>query len=87
MLDYVIYTLAGISILLAIGGFGYRGAKSTWVFTASFVSIVFSSLAIFYVSFWPLVVGFALNWSLKLLGLEPSNSEVTSGLDDENRNT
>ena len=87
MFDYVIYTLAGISILLAIRGFSYRGAKRTWVFTDSFISIVFSSLAIFYVSFWFWVIGFVLTWCFALFVFEPSDFEVASGSDDGNRNT
>jgi len=82
-MHYVIYILAGISILLAIGGFAYNGPKKVWVVLASIVSIIFSYLAITYVSFWPLIAGFALNWLLKFMGLEPTNSEVESGKDQE----
>lgn len=59
---YIIYTLAGISILLAIGGL------STWASTrhpalllSSIISIGFSTAAIAKVEWWPLVVGFVLN--------------------------
>lgn len=81
-MDYVIYALAGISIFLSIGGFGYVGPKNKWVIIASIISIIFSIMAIYYISFWPLVIGFVLNWGLKRMGLEPSNSEVWSDLDD-----
>jgi hypothetical protein len=82
-MQYAIYALAGISILLAVGGLGYKGPKHFWVTIASIISIAFSSLAIAYVAFWPLIVGFVLNWSLRLFGREPSNAEVASGLDDK----
>lgn len=80
-MEYVIYALAAISIFLAIGGLGYQGPKKVWVVLSSIISLSFSFLAIAIVSFWPLIAGFALNWLLKILGLEPSNSEVKSGID------
>ena len=87
-MDYIIYVLSGISIFLALGGFGYVGPKKNWVVITSIISIVFSMAAIIYVSFWPIVVGFAINWGFKLLGFEPTDAEVQAGLEqDENQNT
>ena len=81
-MEYIIYILAGISIFLSIGGFWYVGPKRKWVVLVSIISITFSGLAIYYLSFWPLIIGFAINWGFRRLGLEPSNSDVASGLDD-----
>jgi uncharacterized membrane protein (UPF0136 family) len=67
----VIYILAGLSILLAIGGLSaYTDTKSTGLLLSSIVSIAFSILAIVLVHWWPLVIGFGLNWVLRLLGLD-----------------
>jgi hypothetical protein len=68
----VIYTFGGISILLAVGGLAaYAQTKHLELLLSSIVSIGFSLLAIALVHWWPLVVGFSLNWSLRLLGLDP----------------
>lgn len=68
----VIYILAALSILLAIGGLSaYTQTKHIGLLLSSIVSIGFSILAIVLVHWWPLVVGFGLNWVLRLLGLDP----------------
>jgi len=68
----VIYILAGLSILLAIGGLAaYSQTKHVGLLLSSIVSIAFSVLAVALVHWWPLVVGFGLNWGLRLLGLDP----------------
>lgn len=66
----VIYVLAGLSILLAIGGLmsNHPGVR-----VGSIVSIVFAVLAIVLEEWWPLVNGFAVNWGLRLLGFDPSS--------------
>ena len=69
----IIYILAGLSILLAIGGLSaYAQTKHIGLLLSSLVSIGFSVLAIVLVHWWPLIVGFGLNWGLRLLGLDPS---------------
>jgi hypothetical protein len=69
----IIYVLSGISILLAIGGLSaYASSKQVGLLLSSLVSIAFAALAIVLVHWWPLVVGFAVNWGLRLLGLDPS---------------
>jgi len=68
----IIYVLAGISIVLAIGGLStYGKTKHVGLLLSSLISIVFSILAIVLVHWWPLVVGFIANWGLKLVGLDP----------------
>lgn len=68
----VIYVLAGLSILLAVGGLSaYAQSKHVGLLVSSLVSIAFSILAIVLVHWWPLVVGFVANWGLKLFGLDP----------------
>ena len=70
----VIYILAAISILLAIGGLAaYAQTKHIGMLLSSIVSIVFSILAIVLIHWWPLVVGFGLNWGLRLLGFDPGS--------------
>lgn len=69
----LIYIFAGLSILLAIGGLSaYAQTKHIGLLLSSLVSIGFSVLAIVLVHWWPLIVGFGLNWGLRLLGLDPS---------------
>lgn len=71
-MDMVTYILAGISIFLAIGGlYAYSESKHPGLLISSIVSIVLSGLAIYLVHWWPLVVGFAANWGLRLLSLDP----------------
>lgn len=68
----VIYILAAASILLAIGGLSaYLQTKHLGLLLSSIISIGFSILAIVFVHWWPLVVGFAANWLLRLLGMDP----------------
>ena len=68
----IIYILAALSILLALGGLAaYAQTKHIGLLLSSIVSIGFSALAIIMVEWWPLVVGFGINWVLRLLGLDP----------------
>lgn len=68
----VIYILAGLSILLAIGGLSaYAQTKHVGLLLSSIVSIGFAMLAIVLLHWWPLIVGFSLNWTLRLIGLDP----------------
>jgi hypothetical protein len=69
-MSIVIYVLAGLSILLAVGGLttNHPGTR-----LGSIVSIVFAILAIFLEEWWPLVNGFAVNWGLRLLGCDPDS--------------
>lgn len=75
----VIYVLAAISILLAIGGLSaYSETKHPGLLISSLISIELSSLAIYLVDWWPLMVGFAVNWGLRLLGLDPGQGRMKS---------
>jgi hypothetical protein len=68
---YIIFILAGISIILAIGGISaYSQTKQIGLLLSSIVSIAFSILAITLVQFWPLIAGFIINWLLRLAGLD-----------------
>ena len=72
-MEYIIYALAALSILLAIGGLAaFKQSGHIGLLLSSIVSIGFSVLAIVQVAWWPLLVGFGLNWALRLLGLDPS---------------
>ena len=71
-MDYIIYVLSGISIILALGCFvGYLYSKHIGLLLSSFVSVGFSITAIYLVQWWPLAVGFIINWVLRLMGLDP----------------
>lgn len=71
-MDYVIYALAIVSIVLAIGGlYSFKLTGHIGMLLSSVVSITFSILAIILVTWWPLVAGFAVNWGLRILGLDP----------------
>lgn len=71
-MDYVIYALATVSIVLAIGGlYSFKLTGHIGLLLSSVVSIGFSILAIILVAWWPLITGFAINWGLRLLGLDP----------------
>lgn len=70
-MSYIIYILAGISIILAIGGISaYSQTKQIGLLLSSIVSITFSILAITLLQFWPLILGFIINWLLRLIGLD-----------------
>ncbi len=72
-MEYLIYILASISIILAIGGLAsYIQSRAIGLLLSSIISIAFSVTAIITVAWWPLVVGFALNWILRLLGFDSS---------------
>ncbi|MEN9890475.1 MAG: hypothetical protein RLY78_770 [Pseudomonadota bacterium] len=71
---YVLYFLAGVSMLLAVGGLSaYMATKRVGLLLSSLVSIACALTAIATRSFWPLLLGFAINWGLKLAGLDPSS--------------
>ncbi|OFX12425.1 MAG: hypothetical protein A2516_10060 [Alphaproteobacteria bacterium RIFOXYD12_FULL_60_8] len=71
-MTYVIYGLAAVSIVLAVGGLNtYAATRHPGLLLSSIVSIGFSALAIYLVHWWPLLVGFGVNWGLRLLGLDP----------------
>ena len=71
-MPFVTYILAGISIVLAIGGLSaYSKTKRIGLLLSSIISIGFSITAIILVHWWPLIVGFAINLALKFLGSNP----------------
>ncbi len=68
----VIFILAGISIVLAIGGlYSYSQTKRLSLLLSSIISIGFSALAIVLVHWWPLIVGFVINLALSRVGIDP----------------
>jgi len=75
-MSIAIYILSSISILLAVGGLSaYWQTKSISLLMSSLVSIAFSVLAMVLIHWWPLVVGFAVNWGIKVLGSRPDTAE------------
>lgn len=83
-MSYIIYGLAGVSIVLAIGGLvEFFKTKHVGLLLSSIVSFAFSGLAIYLIEWWPLVVGFAANWGLRLLGLDPGYQKNAEMRTDE----
>ncbi len=71
-MKYIIYALSALSMFLAIGGFSaYSQTKHIGLLLSSIVSAVCALAAIALVSWWPLVLGFAANFGLRFLGLDP----------------
>jgi hypothetical protein len=71
-MEELLYLLAGLSIFLALGGlYGYSETKHPGLLLSSFISIGAAFLAIDLVAWWPLILSFAANWVLRLLGLDP----------------
>lgn len=61
-MEYIIYILGGVSILLAIGGLSaWTQSGNILLLLSSIVSIVFSIAAIIFIEWWPLVAGFLVN--------------------------
>jgi hypothetical protein len=71
-MQYLVYGLAIVSIVLAVGGLSaYAQSKHRGLLLSSLISIACALAAIVMISWWPLVIGFAANWGLRLLGLDP----------------
>ena len=61
-MEPVVYVLAALSILLALGGLkAFADTRSPGLLLSSIVSIVFSVIAIALPHWWPLVTGFVIN--------------------------
>lgn len=72
IIKFIIYLLSVTSISLAISGLSaYSKTRHIGLLLSSIVSITCSVIAIINIAWWPLVIGFALNWGLRLLGLDP----------------
>ncbi len=66
-MNVFIYVLAGISIILSIGGIaGWKATGSLPILASSMVSIIFSLAAIALPHWWPLIAGLAINWTIKI---------------------
>ena len=73
-MTYLLYGIASLSVLLAIGGLSaYAHTKRIGLLLSSIVSIAAAVAAVALVSWWPLVIGFAANWGLRLAGLDPGS--------------
>ena len=73
-MKFIVYALAVVSIILAIGGLAaYSKTKQIGLLISSIVSISFSVAAITIAEWWPLLVGFTINWILRLAGLDPTH--------------
>lgn len=72
IIRFIIYFLSVSSIFLSIGGLiAYTKTWHIGLLLSSVVSITCSVIAIINIMWWPLVLGFALNLGLRLLGLDP----------------
>ena len=78
-MSILIYCLASLSIVLAIGGLvSFGQSRHIGLLLSSVISIFFSGLAIHNVEWWPLIVGFIANWGLRLIGADPGNRRHTA---------
>ena len=71
-MEIVIYVLAGLFLLLALGmllGY-YRTRHPGLVLMASCYGTA-SVLSVMLMHWWPLVAGFVLAWMLRMMGLDP----------------
>ena len=71
-MEIVIYVLAGLFLLLALGmllGY-YRTRHPGLVLMASCYGTA-SVLSVMLMHWWPLVAGFVLAWILRMMGLDP----------------
>ena len=69
-IHYLIYPIAGIFILLGVGGLATRHPV---VIIASAISIALNLYAIFAFIWWPIVAGFAVDWIFKLMFGDPGS--------------
>lgn len=64
-MKYIIYAVATISIVLALGGLSqYLDTKRPALLVSSVVSIVFSLAAVIIPHWWPIIVGYTINMAL-----------------------
>lgn len=71
-MNIAIYLTAGVFIALAAAMlFAYYRARHFGLFIMALIYGASGLIAVMVVHWWPLAVGFALVWVLKLLGLEP----------------
>ena len=75
-MDIVIYVFAGLFLLLALGLlFGYYRTRHPGLVLMASCYGTASVLSVLLMDWWPLVAGFVLAWVLRLLGLEPPNTQ------------
>jgi hypothetical protein len=67
-----VYIFAGLFMLLALGlVFAYYRGRHPGTVLMAVAYGASAAAAIAYVSWWPLVLGFALVWLFRFMGLEP----------------
>ena len=72
-MQFLVYALAVISIVLGLGGLRtYQDTKHIGILLGSLIYIASGVLAISLAQWWPLLLGFAATWGLRLLGLDPT---------------
>ena len=73
-MSILIYCLASLSIVLAIGGLvSFGQTRHVGLLLSSLISIFFSGLAIHNVEWWPLIVGLITNWGVRIIVGDPGN--------------
>lgn len=67
-----IYIISGLFVLLCVALiFGYRRTQHAGLLLMSLIYGVSAGLALWKMQWWPLALGFALVWVMRLLGMEP----------------
>jgi len=75
-MSVVIYIFSGLFILLAAAiGFGWYRTRHPGLVLMAATYGAAGMLALVYMTWWPLLVGFVLVWLLRLMGLEPVHGE------------
>lgn len=71
-MNLIIYVFSASFILMALALlFTYQRTRHYGVFLMGLVYGAAAALALVQMHWWPLVVGFAVVWVLKLMGLDP----------------
>jgi hypothetical protein len=72
-----VYIFAGLFIILALGLlFAYYRGRHPGTLLMGVTYAASAAAALVYTSWWPLILGFALVWVFKLMGLEPNTTRA-----------
>jgi hypothetical protein len=73
----VVYIFAGLFMLIALGlVFTYYRTRHPGTLLMATAYGASAAAALVYMSWWPLVLGFALVWVFRLMGFEPTSSRA-----------
>lgn len=71
-MKYVIYLIDGFFLFLGLGGFfAFLQSKHIGLLLSAIIFVASAALSFYLTAWYPLVLGFAILWVLRLLGLDP----------------